>query len=301
MDDGYIEVDGDRRLAYRSTGPADGFPLFFFHGLGQSRLTVHPDESIIDDLGIRLVAIDRPGVGLSDPQPKRILLDWPADVSVIADRLGYQQFAILGHSAGAPYVAACAYAMPERILSATIVSGISPPSRSLLRPMLASQFWKMGMLLFCVPALTRPVIWAVVAYARPRASRLYGRHLAHLPEADRQAMADPAMREMRIVSMLEAFRQGPEGLCEDIALLRRAWGFDVEAIEMPVRVIHGERDNIVDVSFGRELVRRIPNCLPDFRPELGHNMLLSHWREILSAAKDDARRRVATARPNASQ
>ncbi len=83
--------------------------------------------------------------------------------------------------------------------------------------------------------------------------------------------------------------------------MRRAWGFDVEAIEMPVRVIHGELDNIVDVSFGRELVRRIPHCVPDFRAELGHNMLLSHWREILSAAKDDARRRVATARPHASQ
>ena len=258
-------------------------------GLGRARLTVHPDASIIEDLGIRLVTIDRPGVGLSDPQPDRTLLDWPGDMSVIADRLGYRRFAIFGHSAGAPYVAACAYAIPERILSATIVSGISPPGRRLVLPMLSSEFWKIGMLLFCVPAVARPVLWAGIKFARPRTHRLYARHLARLPQADREAMADPAMKDMRITSMLEAFRQGPEGLYEDITLLRRAWGFDVGAIHMPVRVVHGELDSIVSVSFGRELARRIPNSVPDFRPELGHNMLLSHWREILAGIKDDSR------------
>jgi len=292
MADDFIELDAGRRLAYSVTGPVNGFPLFYFHGLAQSRLTVHPDESIIENLGIRLVAFDRPGVGLSDPQPGRHVLNWPQDMAVAADRLGYDQFAIFGHSAGAAYVAACAYAMPERVVSATIVSGMSPPSPRLVRPMLASEFWKIGMLIFCVPVLARPVIWAGIKYARPRVDRLYARHLARLPQADREAMAEQAMKDMRIGSMLEAFRQGPEGLYEDVMLLRRPWGFDVEAIKVPVHVIHGELDNIVDVSFGRELARRIPHSVSDFRPGLGHNMLLSHWREILSGIKDDRHRNL---------
>jgi pimeloyl-ACP methyl ester carboxylesterase len=293
MDEDFIELDGGRSLAYCAMGPVDGFPLFFFHGLAQSRLTTHPDESIVEELGIRLITIDRPGVGLSDPQPGRTFLDWPRDMSAVAEHLGCPQFAIFGHSAGAPYVAACALAMPDRVLAATIVSGMSPPSPRLVRPMLASEFWKIGLLLVSVPAVTRPVIWAGIKYARPRVDRLYERHLAHLPEADRAVMADPAMKEMRIVSLLESFRQGSEGIYEDVALLRRPWGFDVEAIQLPVRVWHGELDNIVDVSFGRELARRMPNSVAEFRPELGHNMLFSHWQEILSGIQDDGYRKLA--------
>jgi pimeloyl-ACP methyl ester carboxylesterase len=287
MDEDLVELDGGRCLAYRSVGPATGFPLFLFHGLAESRLTAHPDEDILEHLGIRLVTMDRPGVGLSDPHPKRKLLDWPHDLTTLADHLGHQQFAIMGHSAGAPYVAACAYAIPERLLSASIVSGISPPSSHLVRPMLASEFWKIGLFLFCLPFATRPVIWAGIKYARPRADQLYARHLSHLVQADRDVMADQAMKDMRIQSMLEAFRQGPEGLCEDITLLRRPWGFDIGAISMPIRIWHGELDKIVDISFGRELGRILPNSTCEFREGLGHNMIFSHWQEILSSTKED--------------
>jgi pimeloyl-ACP methyl ester carboxylesterase len=292
MDEGFVQLADGRRLAYRTNGPTDGLPLYFFHGLAESRLTVHPDESILEELGICLVAIDRPGVGLSDPYPGRTLLDWPPDMVALSDQLGHQQFSVMGHSAGAPYVAACAYTMPDRLLSASIVSGISPPSRRLVRPMLASEFWKMGMLLFCVPLLTKPVLWAGIKYARPRIDRLYARHLSHLAQADRDVMADPAMKDMRILSLLEAIEQGPEGLCEDICLLRRPWGFDPSTIMLPVRIWHGELDKIIDVSFGRELARLLPNSVAEFRDGLGHNMLFSHWREILAGVKDDVGRKL---------
>lgn len=292
MAEGFVQLADGRRLAYRATGPAGGLPLYLFHGLAESRLTVHPDESVLEELGIRLVAIDRPGVGLSDPHPGRTLLDWPPDLAALSDQLGHQRFSVLGHSAGAPYVAACAYAMPDRVLSASIVSGISPPSPHLVRPMLASEFWKIGLLLFCVPMLTRPVIWAGIKYARPRIDRLYARHLSHLTQTDRDVMADPAMMNMRILSLLEALRQGPEGLCEDIVLLRRPWGFDPGTITLPVRIWHGELDKIVDVSFGRELARLLPNSVAEFRDGLGHNMLFCHWREILAGVKNDVRRKL---------
>jgi pimeloyl-ACP methyl ester carboxylesterase len=282
MDDGFVRVSGNRQLAYRATGPVRGFPILFFHGLAESRLTTHPDGSILSELGIRLIAIDRPGVGLSDAHPRRRLLDWPTDIAMLADHLGCPKFAIIGHSAGAPYVAACAYAMPERILSASIVSGICPFSFRLLRPMLTSKFCKIGVPLFCVPAITRPAIWAGIKYARPRVRRIYERHLAHLGEADRDAMADPALKDMRILSLLEAVRQGPEGLCEDIVLLRRSWGFAIEEIKFPIRVWHGDLDKIVDISFGRELLRLIPDSRAEFRSGIGHNVLFSHWRQIIS-------------------
>lgn len=288
MRDDAVMVDGGRRLAYRVAGPDDGFPVLFFHGLAQSRLTMHPDESIVEKLGIRLIVPDRPGVGLSDPCRRRRLRQWPADVTALADHLECPRFAIFGHSAGAPYVVSCAHAMPERVLSATIVSGMSEPSVRLCRALFASEFWKITLFLFLLPPLTRPVLSAGIRYSRPRAAAVFERHLANLPPADRAAMADPAVKQMRIDSMLEAFRQGAEGVCEDVAILRRSWGLDFSSIQVPVRILHGEEDPIVNVSLGRELARRLPDCQLECRPGVGHNMLFSQWEEILAGVRDDA-------------
>lgn len=62
--------------------------------------------------GGRVIAIDGPGSGLSDPQRGRRLIDWPHDVAALA-ALGLGRFAILGYSGGGPYALACAYAMPS--------------------------------------------------------------------------------------------------------------------------------------------------------------------------------------------
>lgn len=281
--DEFVELSDGRRLGYRVTGSPNGTPVIFFHGLGQSRLTMHPDTSIVAGLGIRLITIDRPGVGLSSPRPGRTLLDWPHDVATLADHLNLAKFAVIGHSAGTPYVLVCAHAFPERIISVAIVSGIPPASLSLLRVLFASRFWKLGVLLFLLPLFARPVIWMGIQRTKPRAMTLYERRLPALPAIDRMAMADPAMKEMRVRSMLESFRQGAEGLHEDVSVLRKPWGFDLSSIQLPVSIWHGEADDIVHVFFGRELASRLPNKTFEICPGVGHNMLFSYWTEIFSA------------------
>jgi len=67
---------------------------------------------IIDEvgksLGLRVIAPDRPGLGESSFVEGRKLLDWPADVAVLMDRLGVDRFILLGVSGGTPYSLACA-------------------------------------------------------------------------------------------------------------------------------------------------------------------------------------------------
>jgi pimeloyl-ACP methyl ester carboxylesterase len=77
-------------------------------------------------LGIRLIAIDRPGVGLSSFQPNRRLSDWPADVDALADELELVRFSVLGYSGGGPYAAACAARIPQRLIAAAMVSSVAP-------------------------------------------------------------------------------------------------------------------------------------------------------------------------------
>jgi pimeloyl-ACP methyl ester carboxylesterase len=124
--DNILRLRDGRALGYAQYGDPGGPPIFFFHGSPGSRIQRHPDASIARELGARIITMDRPGYGLSDFQPARTLLDWPADVAQLADALGIDHFAAIGLSGGGPYLLACAYAMPDRLCSAIVVSGMGP-------------------------------------------------------------------------------------------------------------------------------------------------------------------------------
>lgn len=287
MPDHTIQLKNGRRISYHVNESDDGLPLFVFHGWGGSRLTSHPDRSIAEALRIRLVTIDRPGIGLSDPSPGRAILDWPDDISALADHLGIDRFAVLGHSAGAPYALACTRRLPDRILSATIVSGIGPCSSGAQRlfaldsrtvafpfrraPALVRLLFRIGRLVLVSPT----VVYMYRTFNRPFAT-------------DRGVMGDPEMKDMRIRSLREAFRQGIDGIYVDAILVLQDWGFSLVEIKSPVRIWHGESDAIVDVAFGRQLYRELPCSVSTFDPKSGHHMIYVHWREILENVKEDS-------------
>ena len=122
----FVSLPDGRRLAYAEYGDPQGHPTFYFHGLPGSRLEAILAADSAARAGIRLIASDRPGIGGSDPQPRRTLLDWPADVLRLADHIGIPHFSVVGVSGGAPYAAVCAYAIPERLDAVMIVSGVAP-------------------------------------------------------------------------------------------------------------------------------------------------------------------------------
>src|SRR6476646_8243913 len=94
-----------RRIGFAEYGPSEGEPMFYFHGWPSSRLEVKLVEEIFYEAGARIIAIDRPGYGLSDFQANRKLTDWPNDVAELADHLGLETFGIIGTSGGGPYAA----------------------------------------------------------------------------------------------------------------------------------------------------------------------------------------------------
>jgi len=83
-----IKLKDGRMLGYIDLGKSDGKPLFHFNGFPGSRLevTILADRAI--EKNIRVIGIDRPGMGLSDFKKNRTLLDWPDDVVELADALG---------------------------------------------------------------------------------------------------------------------------------------------------------------------------------------------------------------------
>lgn len=97
--------------------------MVLLHGCPDSRVIGRLAAAAAARHGIRLVAPDRPGFGLSDPKPGRTILDWPDDLAQLADALGLDRFPVIGLSAGCAFAAACAWKLPHRVAVLGILSG----------------------------------------------------------------------------------------------------------------------------------------------------------------------------------
>ena len=118
-----VRLADGRVIAVEEYGDPAGVPVLYFHGWPASRL----EAGLIPDLPVRMLALDRPGYGRSTPKRGRTLMDWPADVAAVADRLGLDRFHVVGLSGGGPYAAACALALPDRVLGVAMVCPVPPP------------------------------------------------------------------------------------------------------------------------------------------------------------------------------
>ena len=92
-----FQLPDGRRLGYAEHGASNGKPLFYFHGSPSSRLesNLYLSDEMLQSLNVRLITIDRPGMGLSDFQPNRRLIDWPKDVIALADHLNIERVPVL--------------------------------------------------------------------------------------------------------------------------------------------------------------------------------------------------------------
>lgn len=279
---GALTLADGRRLGYADYGAPRGRPVLLFHGLPGSRLQGHPDRTIPAALGLRIIAPERPGYGLSDPLPGRAMGDWPADVAALADHLGLDRFAVLGVSGGGPYAAACARALADRLDGVSLVSPLGP----LQDPALLAGMSRLDRTLL---ALARRGAWAVyppglllATLARRLPTWYLGIMDAHLPAPDRRICARPAVRRLIREDLAAAFCQGAAGALQDIVLLARPWGFPLEAIDLPVRLWHGLEDGTVPPAVGRALAAALPRCQARFVAGAGHLLVIERWREILA-------------------
>ena len=276
----------DRRvLGYAEYGDPTGTPVFFFHGLPGSRRQRHPDDSIAIELGAHIITIDRPGYGFSDFQPGRTLLDWPDDVAQLADALNIQRFAAIGLSGGGPYLLSCAYKMPERITSATVISGMGPVDRPEgMKGMLPSMCLGLG--------IAPRVPWGFVRLALDPVVKMISRNPlgvkklvpSSAPEADKKAFARPDIQEVDRQDLYEAYRNGAQGAFWEVVLLATPWGFRLEDIHKKIYLWHGEEDTTVPQHMGRYVARTLSDCKSKFYPGEGHTLMYNYWREILTVA-----------------
>jgi pimeloyl-ACP methyl ester carboxylesterase len=276
-----IRLKDGRVLGYAEAGDLQGKPVFYFHGLPGSRLESQLMNEVAKKAGIHLVAPDRPGAGLSDYQSSRTFLDWPGDILELARALKLERFSVLGVSGGGPYVAACAYKIPERLTWAGILAGVGP----LTEPGSTQGMHKQNVQIFAI-ARWFPVLLHLLFKIQMRGDleKKLPQMLKSLPEPDRKVLEErPEAAKKFIRGIKEAFRQGTKGAVHETALYARPWGFSLKDIQMKVYLWQGEMDKNVPPAMGHYQARTLPNCEATFYPEEGHiSLIFNHAGEILS-------------------
>ena len=276
-----IRLRDGRMLGYAEQGDPEGVPVLVFHGLPGSRFSRHPDGEIARRLHVHVFTFDRPGIGLSSPQPRRRILDWPRDVAEFADARGLDRFAVVGWSGGAPYALATAHELPERVTRVGLVAPVVPLTEPAVARGLSSDLRRSALVGRVAPwAVTVAVARQARAFARDPEGMLE-RLFANGPECDRRVLDDPQLRQMLVDSRREAFRQGARALAADALLYLRPWGFDPADVRVPVRLWHGEEDATLAPAMGRHVASSLANCEATFLPGEGHMVCVTRWEEIL--------------------
>jgi pimeloyl-ACP methyl ester carboxylesterase len=285
-----IQLSDGRTLAYLDIGDPEGRPLFYFHGGPGSRLEGLLFYELNQQLGIRMIAPDRPGFGLSDFQEDRTYLDWPDDVRELADQLGIDRFAVLGWSSGGPHAAAVAHQIPQRLAVVAIAAGEAPITRDDFPrnvPTSTAFTDSKANKLFIWSANHGPWVMRImfrmarILIFRDPAGSSEASFSSNMSAKDKQLFTRPEFT----AGMVEALRQGAAGWTREYTIERLDWPFNLEDIHTPtVLVFHGKEDSGMHPRIAEYVSMHIPSCdEPTIFPDEGHSVVYYRYEEIIQA------------------
>lgn len=262
-----VERGGRRLHAYDTGGP--GLPVVWHHGTPNVGTPPEPLFPAADRLRIRWVSYDRPGYGGSTPVPGRDVASAAGDVAAVADALGLERFAVVGHSGGGAHALACGALLPDRVVAVVSVSGLAPYRA-------AGLDWFAGMAEPGVRSLRAGLAGraAKEAYVASAAEEDPG----FIP-ADHAALAGPWSWFHSVVG--PALAAGPHGLVDDDLAAVSPWGFAPAEVRVPTLLVHGGRDRLVPSSHSSWLAGQVPAAELRLHPDDGHISVLAHAEPAL--------------------
>ena len=260
MTDQTLTLSSGRKLGYSEYGDPQGVPLFFYHGWPSSRSQGELLHGIGKDLGLRVISPDRPGLGLSDFQPGRQLLDWPPVLEELATHLGVEKFHVMGVSGGGPYVLATAHTMPDRVLSASVVCGAPPlrevGTRELMWTYRLALWGQRHAPMFLAPGLAL----SAKVLRLPADSFPLRTFISTLGPRDQEALRQPESFRVIMDSGRTGLESSHRAMTLDGNIYTSDWGIELEKVTYPIRYWHGSRDLNIPATLVEKFTSRMPNA-----------------------------------------
>jgi pimeloyl-ACP methyl ester carboxylesterase len=260
--EGTVLLPDGRRLGYAEYGTPHGTLVLWFHGTPGARRQVPPAaREAAERLGLRLVCVERPGVGASSDHMYRQVRDAAADIAAVADDLGHHRFLILGLSGGGPYALACAHEMPDRVVAVGVLGGLVPTTgeEAAAHTGIVSLTRPFNPLLTIFRRALGLGLWSFIRVSKPAGHYLYRAYTHLLPHGDDTVLDDPELEAMFVDDLTTGGRRQFNAFVNDLVLVGRPWGFNVADVRVPVRWWHGDADPFVSLEQAQRTVALLPD------------------------------------------
>jgi pimeloyl-ACP methyl ester carboxylesterase len=270
--EGTVAIDRRRRLSFAEFGSPSGRPFVWLHGTpGAHRQIPVAARLLAVERDLRVVGIDRPGIGSSTPHRYASVREFATDLDIVADRLGFDRMAVIGLSGGGPYALAAGAALPDRVEAVGVLGGVAPTRGpdaiggglvalgAAFAPALSLASAPLGM------GLSR-----MLRVARPLANPALDVYARLSPAGDRALLLRPEFRAMFLDDLINGSRTQFHAPLADVMLFAREWGFDLADVKVPVRWWHGDADHIVPFAHGLHVVDRLPDAQLTVLPGESH-------------------------------
>ena len=281
--EGTIRVRQGRQLGVAEFGPPDGRAVVWFHGTPGARRQIPEEARLIAGAeGIRIIGIDRPGVGLSTPHLYDAVVDFAADVEIVVDRLGIDRFSVIGLSGGGPYALASAWAAPDRIPSVGILGGVAPTQGpDAMQGGLVSVATRFAKVLPLVREPLGLLLTTFIRLTKPLGKPMLYAYAATSPAGDRAVLERPEFQTMFLDDLSTNGGRSMRAPLYDAILFTREWGFSPRDVQQPVWWWHGDADHIIPFAHGRHMVELIPGAQLRVRHGESHLGGLGAAHEVL--------------------
>ena len=269
--DRVLTLTDGRKLAFTDFGDPLGYPIVFGHGMPGSRIEGRFFHDKAREHGFRILTSDRPGIGNSDFQPGRKLLDYPGDIEQLADSLGLARFCHIGWSSGGSRSLACCYRLADRVDLGVCLSGLThfaeyPGSGGLVQ----ATRWPGPQLVRLSPRLTRLSV-ALIAWLSRRHPGLYLKGAEEMASRhDRQLLRELLSDGEFQRDQLTCLNSGGRAITTDLLTELGNWGFSLRDVRTPVFIYQGEEDPFVPMDYARHLAKNLPVAELTPMPGLGH-------------------------------
>lgn len=278
-------LPGGRTLAYRQFGDLDGRPVILMPSSLRSSLGWPPENQAAEDLGIRLIVPERPGIGFSDPDPRMTAQSVAEDTVRLVDSLGLKTVALSARSSGAPFGLATAALMGNRVSRLVLAAPrLDVPHGSGNRPSMLDYFFG---------GLRRHpwLLKSSVAILRAKVSRRIMRQLAlHFfeksPIDHALLQSNDAVMENSVDAAIESFWVSHEGLFRESQLYLDGIGLDLTGLTAPIDVWQGGEDGIIPVDETKAQMA-FHGVTPADHHVLGgegHLFVVNYYEDLLKAA-----------------
>jgi pimeloyl-ACP methyl ester carboxylesterase len=275
MTDGFIEHRG-RRVAYTAYGPTSGTPVLFIPGAGCGRRMAFGVDHLADH-GVRLLSVDRPGLGASDPDPHKTLDSVADDLAALIDIVVGHAVPVVANSQGAPF--GLALATTERVSGLVLASPIDDlghPATTARLPEPHREF---------VTGIAADPDAAMQDLSGYTAAMLFAMVMADYPASDDAVYGTPGFRTMLRTALADGLAHGPAGYARDTVLATSPWPSRLMRPEADVGILFGDDDHVHSPDLGATLTTRVHGATRTVVPGVGGSLLWARPDVVFDAVR----------------